>query len=73
MKRVRIINRPQPPMLYSRTQARQLLGGVSADLLIALERSGRLRPIRLTVGAKNAPVYYRAESILALADGDGDE
>jgi hypothetical protein len=52
-------------LLYTRKQARELLGGISVFTLIRLEREGRLKPIRLSQ-SPTSQVYYVHDDLIAL-------
>lgn len=56
------------PLLYSRAQACIALGNISEMTLIRLERSGRLKPVRLTQSRSGA-VFYKVSDIERLAQG----
>ncbi len=60
------------PLLYSRSQAAKLLGGISVDSIIALEQQGKLSPVKLTGKPKSQVFYHRAE-LEALARGEAAE
>lgn len=65
--------RPPPPpaqLVYTRAQARVLLGNVSVMTLIRMERQKLLKPIRMTKG-KAAQVFYSYQNILDVAQGRG--
>jgi hypothetical protein len=68
-KRVRL--QPAQKLIVSRTEAAEMLGGVSTLTLIRLEHAGRLKPIRLTRRA-SGKVFYSFPEILALAQGSED-
>jgi hypothetical protein len=54
-------------LLYSRVQARRLLGNVSIATLKRLEADGQLTPIRLNKRSPVAQVFYRSSQVRALA------
>jgi hypothetical protein len=47
------------------------LGDSCVDTIIAIERAGKLTPIRLT-DAPNSPVFYKRAEVEALIEGDAD-
>ncbi|MGB3490211.1 MAG: hypothetical protein WBA62_19130 [Xanthobacteraceae bacterium] len=49
--------------LYSREQARQILGGISIATLTRLEKAGVLKPVRLNARSPSAKVYYKGISL----------
>jgi hypothetical protein len=53
-----LTNNNSAPLLHTRKQASVLLGGVSVSSLIRLERSGRLKPIKLNPSSPNAQTFY---------------
>ena len=62
---------PDPqPLLYSREQARRLLGGVSSAMLKRLEAAGELTAVRLNKRSPVGQVFYRRAQVLALAQAD---
>lgn len=54
-------------LLYSREQARRILGGVSISTIIRMEKTGALSPVRLNRQAAHGQVFYRADDIARLA------
>jgi hypothetical protein len=56
-------------LLYSRAQARQMLGGISIATLQRLEARGLLKPVRLNRVSATAKVFYRTCDLEALAGG----
>lgn len=56
----------QQPLLYSRDQARQLLGGVSRHTLWRLEKAGKLHAVHLNRRSSKARVFYRHDEIMSL-------
>jgi hypothetical protein len=58
---------PNQRLLYTRKQARELLGGISVFTLIRLEREGRLKPIRLS-RSPTSQAYYVHDDLIALID-----
>jgi len=59
---------PTKRLLYSREQAGELLGGISRPTLIRLEKTGKLKAVRLSKGA-TTKVYYSHENLERLAKG----
>ena len=57
-------------LLYSREQARRLLGNISVSTLRRMERNRLLRPIRPT-GARGGRVFYSAGNVISVARGRG--
>lgn len=53
-------------ILISRRDAAVMLGGISTQSLIRLEKVGRLQGIRLDPRKKRSPVFYRPRDLLAL-------
>jgi hypothetical protein len=68
-KRIKIP--PVKKLLVSRTEAAQMLGGVSSLTIIRLQHAGHLTPVRLTKRPA-AKVFYRIEEVLALAQASED-
>jgi DNA-binding XRE family transcriptional regulator len=58
-------------LLYTRAQAAELLGGVNKATVVALEKSGRLAPVRLT-GRPTGQVFYKRADVLRLAQAEAD-
>lgn len=56
--------------LYTRSQARLILGGVCDPTLRRLEKTGALTPIRLNKHSPTAQAYYRGADIRRLVDGE---
>lgn len=54
-------------LLYSREQARVILGGICVMTLRRLEARGALTPVRLNK-SPNSRVFYRAADVQALVD-----
>jgi hypothetical protein len=59
------------PLLLTRQQVAQLLGGVDVSFVRRLEKSGRLKPIRLT-RSPTAMVFHRKADVMALVEEAGD-
>ena len=53
-------------LLYSRAQARILLGGISITTLIRLERRGILKPVRFSATGQG---FYARDNLVAAAGG----
>lgn len=67
-----LLPKPEKPrLLYSRKQARELLGGISERTIKTLEDEGRLEAVRLRRAA--GPVYYRHQDLLRIAQGLRDD
>lgn len=49
--------------LYTREQARQVLGGISVATLIRLEKAGDLKPIRLNKRSPTSQVFYTGHNL----------
>ena len=49
--------------LYSRENARRILGGISVASLIRLERANVLKPIRLNKHSPTGQVYYTGSNL----------
>jgi hypothetical protein len=61
-----------PPLLVDRAETRRLLGGVSASIVIRLEKLGLLEPVK-PGGTENCKTFYRYGNVVAAAEGGGDE
>lgn len=60
------------PLLYSRNQVREMLGGVSRHTLWRLEKAGKLRAVHLNRRSSKARVFYRHDEIMALVGGSAN-
>ena len=67
MRKANPPNLSSSPLLVSRRDAADALGGVSVATLIRLEKQGVLKPVRLNKNSSTAQVFYRGEDINALA------
>jgi hypothetical protein len=63
----------QRQLLFSRQQARPILGYPSLATLIRLERKGVLTPIRLNPRQTTGQVYYRGDELLRLVNGEASD
>lgn len=59
------------PQLCTRRQAARLLGGVDVSTIRRLERSGKLRPIRLT--RPRGQVFFSIENLKALVEAPSND
>jgi hypothetical protein len=57
------------PLIHPRSQAKRMLN-CSVAKLIRLEKSGRLKAIKLDPESPSAMTYYTAEELHAVASGD---
>jgi hypothetical protein len=60
---------PVNQLLISRIDAARMLGNISVTTVMRLEKEGVLKPVRLNPRKPTAQVFYRYESIAALAQG----
>jgi hypothetical protein len=66
-------NQSQPkPLLVSRKQAAELLGGVAIATIKRLEKAGVLRGRRLNRYSPTAQVFYSYDNVVAAATGAAD-
>jgi predicted site-specific integrase-resolvase len=59
------------PRLYTRRQAANLLGSVDVSTIRRLERSGKLKPIRLT--RPRGQVFFSIENLKALVEAASND
>ena len=60
------------PLLVSRREAAQILGGVDVSTIRRLERSGLLKPKRLTRRPRGQ-VFFLAKNVFALVEESPDD
>jgi hypothetical protein len=60
-------NKPPQRRFYNRSEACELLGGISKLTLREFEDAGRLTPVRLT-GRKRGTVFFSHDEIMQLCD-----
>lgn len=60
------------PLLVSRKQAAELLGGVAIATIKRLEKAGVLRGRRLNRYSPTAQVFYSYDNVVAAATGAAD-